>query len=313
VPAVGTLESSHFSHFYYSSFDSQGHAFDQRLGHFLSGRFHDPPESLPRYLHSLCGLLLVEPLVVGQPQRLVFVYCEFHFLQCPPTVIVLDKKYERGLLGLDGFSHAYVFWWFDRNDTPEKRAVLQVHPMGNRDNPLTGVFATRSPVRPNLVALTLCKIVAVEESVVEVEKIDAFDNTPVIYIKPYLPGYDTADDADQEPAAAGQARLPGPVSVAWQAGPGSSKAGCAAVSDSGESGILARRSTAGLRFDCTQRRRSEARCSGSAGSRHPGGPANRSIIPTVAIAAGWQNYHVGLWLDRGSGYPRYRTPRAICV
>ena len=111
------------------------------------------------------------------------------------TLIVLDKKYEPGLLGLDGYSHVYVFWWFDRNDTPEKRAVLQVHPMGNRDNPLTGVFATRSPVRPNLVALTLCKILAVNRNVVEVEKIDAFAKTPVIDIKPFIPGYDTADDA----------------------------------------------------------------------------------------------------------------------
>jgi tRNA-Thr(GGU) m(6)t(6)A37 methyltransferase TsaA len=111
------------------------------------------------------------------------------------TLIVLEKEYEPGLLGLDGFSHAYVFWWFDRNDTPEKRATLQVHPMGNRENPLTGVFATRCPRRPNLVAMTLCKIVSVKENVVEVEKIDAFDDTPVIDIKPYLPGYDTADDA----------------------------------------------------------------------------------------------------------------------
>jgi len=111
------------------------------------------------------------------------------------TLIVLDKKYEPGLLGLNGYSHAYVFWWFDRNDTPGKRATLQVHPMGNRDNPLTGVFATRSPVRPNLVALTLCKIVAVKENVVEVEKIDAFDGTAVIDIKPFIPGYDTAEDA----------------------------------------------------------------------------------------------------------------------
>jgi tRNA-Thr(GGU) m(6)t(6)A37 methyltransferase TsaA len=112
------------------------------------------------------------------------------------TLIVLEKDYEPGLLGLDGFSHAYVFWWFSLNDTPEKRATLQVHPMGNQENPLTGVFATRCPRRPNLVAMTLCKIVSVKENVVEVEKIDAFDNTPVIDIKPYLPGYDTADDAE---------------------------------------------------------------------------------------------------------------------
>jgi len=111
------------------------------------------------------------------------------------TLIVLDKDYEPGLLGLDGFSHVYIFWWFSLNDTPEKRATLQVHPMGNRENPLTGVFATRCPRRPNLVALTLCKILSVKENVVEVEKIDAFDKTPVIDIKPFIPGYDTADEA----------------------------------------------------------------------------------------------------------------------
>ena len=76
------------------------------------------------------------------------------------TTIVLEKQYQPALLGLDGWSHIWVFWWFDRNDTPERRAVLQVHPRGNRNNPLTGVFGTRSPVRPNLIALTLCKIVS---------------------------------------------------------------------------------------------------------------------------------------------------------
>jgi len=73
---------------------------------------------------------------------------------------------------MEAFSHVYVFWWFDKNDTPEKRAILQVHPRGNPQNPLTVVFATRSPSRPNLIALTLCKIVSVKENVLEVEKTD---------------------------------------------------------------------------------------------------------------------------------------------
>ena len=111
------------------------------------------------------------------------------------TLIVLQEEYQPGLLGVDGFSHIYMIWWFDRNDTPEQRAILQVHPMGNHENPLTGVFGTRSPVRPNLIGLTLCKIVAVNENVIEIEETDAFDGTPVLDIKPYLPGYDTADDA----------------------------------------------------------------------------------------------------------------------
>jgi tRNA-Thr(GGU) m(6)t(6)A37 methyltransferase TsaA len=108
------------------------------------------------------------------------------------TLIVLEQKYEPGLLGLEGFSHIQVIWWFDKNDTPQKRSILQVHPRGDQKNPLTGVFATRSPVRPNLIALSLCKVVSVKDNVVEVEKIDAFEGTPVLDIKPYAPGQDSA-------------------------------------------------------------------------------------------------------------------------
>jgi len=111
------------------------------------------------------------------------------------TLIVLDKKYEPGLLGVEGFSHIYMIWWFDKNDTPEKRATLQVRPMGNQENPITGVFGTRSPRRPNLIAMTLCKIVAVKGNTIEIEKTDAFDGTPVLDIKPFIPGYDSASDA----------------------------------------------------------------------------------------------------------------------
>ena len=99
------------------------------------------------------------------------------------TLIVLDESYQPGLLGLEGFSHIHVFWWFDRNDTPEKRSILQVHPRGNPDNPLTGVFATHSPVRPNLIAMTRCKIISVKGNVIEIEGIDAFPDTPVLDIK----------------------------------------------------------------------------------------------------------------------------------
>ena len=99
------------------------------------------------------------------------------------TLIVLDEKYQPGLKRLDQFSHVTVIYWFDRNDTPEKRAVLQVHPQGNLQNPIRGVFATHSPVRPNLIAISRCKIVAVRDNVIEIEDIDAFDNTPVLDLK----------------------------------------------------------------------------------------------------------------------------------
>ncbi|MFO8012524.1 MAG: tRNA (N6-threonylcarbamoyladenosine(37)-N6)-methyltransferase TrmO [Phycisphaerae bacterium] len=103
-----------------------------------------------------------------------------------PPRIVLFERFADGLLGLDGWSHVNVFWWFHKNDVPQKRGILRVHPRGNKKNPLTGVFATRSPVRPNLVALTVCKIVSVEGSAITVERIDAFDGTPVLDLKPLI-------------------------------------------------------------------------------------------------------------------------------
>ena len=99
------------------------------------------------------------------------------------TTIVVDKKYQEALLGVEKLSEIWVIWWFDRNDTPEKRSILQVHPRGNKDNPLRGVFATHSPVRPNLIAMTRCKVVAVRGNVIEIEGIDAFPGTPVLDIK----------------------------------------------------------------------------------------------------------------------------------
>ena len=109
------------------------------------------------------------------------------------TRLVLDKSFESGLLGLEDFSHVWVFWWFDQNDTPEERATLQVHPRGNKNNPLTGVFATRSPARPNLIAMSLCRILSIKDNVVEIETIDAYAGTPVLDLKPYIPDDDFAE------------------------------------------------------------------------------------------------------------------------
>lgn len=106
------------------------------------------------------------------------------------TVLVLLPDFAAALRGLEGFSHVWVLWWFDRNDTPEKRKSLQVHPRGDERNPLTGVFACRAPVRPNPIALTLCRVLAVRDNVVTVDGIEAFDGSPVVDLKPYIPGFD---------------------------------------------------------------------------------------------------------------------------
>jgi tRNA (adenine37-N6)-methyltransferase len=103
------------------------------------------------------------------------------------SILRISPPFVPGLRGLDGFSHVQVLYWFDRNDTPEKRAILQVHPRNNPDNPLTGVFACRAPVRPNLIGLSVCRIVSVTGDAVRVEGLDAFDQTPLVDLKPFIP------------------------------------------------------------------------------------------------------------------------------
>ena len=102
--------------------------------------------------------------------------------------IEIFDDFTDALLGLDSFSHIVVLFWFDQNDFAEKRWVLQVHPRKDPCNPLTGVFATHSPQRPNLIGLTVCRIISIHGGSIEIEDIDALDGSPVIDLKCYIPG-----------------------------------------------------------------------------------------------------------------------------
>jgi tRNA-Thr(GGU) m(6)t(6)A37 methyltransferase TsaA len=103
------------------------------------------------------------------------------------TWIEIFEPYCDALLGLEGFSHIQVLFWFHENDTAERRKTLRVHPRKDKKNPLTGVFGTHSPRRPNLIGLTLCKIKSIQGRRIVIDDIDAFDGTPVIDIKCYIP------------------------------------------------------------------------------------------------------------------------------
>jgi len=100
------------------------------------------------------------------------------------TFIEIERRYQPALMGVGELKSIRVLYWFDRNDSPEKRAVLQVHPRGDPERPLRGVFATRSPLRPNLIALSEVRVIAVRDNVVEIDRIDAFADTPVLDLKP---------------------------------------------------------------------------------------------------------------------------------
>jgi tRNA-Thr(GGU) m(6)t(6)A37 methyltransferase TsaA len=96
------------------------------------------------------------------------------------TSITIFEKYEPGLKGLESSEELTVIYWFDRNDVPEKRSILQVHPQGNPENPIKGVFATHSPVRPNLMAISKCKILSISKNMIVIDEIDTYDCTPII-------------------------------------------------------------------------------------------------------------------------------------
>jgi tRNA-Thr(GGU) m(6)t(6)A37 methyltransferase TsaA len=108
-------------------------------------------------------------------------------LRAQPARIVLDPAFTDGLLGLEVGSDVLVLCYFDRSS----RDVLQVHPMGDMDIPLHGVFATRSPARPNPIAVTSTRIQNIDGNVLHVVGLDALNGTPVVDIKSLAEAFDT--------------------------------------------------------------------------------------------------------------------------
>jgi tRNA (adenine37-N6)-methyltransferase len=118
--------------------------------------------------------------------------------------VTVPPEFTDALDGIQDFSHIWVIYWFHGNDTPEKRRTLKVHPRGDPANPLTGVFATRSPARPNLLGLQACRLVSRQGNRLEVAGLDAGDGSPVLDIKPYLPPLDAFPQATMPKWAAGK-------------------------------------------------------------------------------------------------------------
>lgn len=112
--------------------------------------------------------------------------------------IMVNSDLTEALDGLDEFSHIIVLYWL--HQLPAGKSLpLKVHPMGKTELPLVGRFATRSPSRPNPVGQATVKLLERRGNILKVKGLDAIDGTPVIDIKPYIPGYDSAADAKAPP------------------------------------------------------------------------------------------------------------------
>ena len=97
--------------------------------------------------------------------------------------IEVYPRFAPGLKGIERNSHIWVIFWMSRLSEAD-RNILEVHPMGDRKKEKRGVFALRSPMRPNPMGLTRVKLLERKDNVLVVSGLDAFENSPVLDIKP---------------------------------------------------------------------------------------------------------------------------------
>lgn len=95
-------------------------------------------------------------------------------------VLEIKPEFELGLTDIEGFSHLFVIWAFDRSEGFE---LVGMPPSDNRPH---GVFATRSPKRPNPIGLTVVELLRRDGPRLHVRGVDMLDHTPILDIKPYL-------------------------------------------------------------------------------------------------------------------------------
>jgi tRNA-Thr(GGU) m(6)t(6)A37 methyltransferase TsaA len=106
------------------------------------------------------------------------------FEGAPDATVVIADEYAAALDGVVAGTSVLVLTWLDRAD----RGVLTTHPRDDPANPLTGVFATRSPDRPNPVGVHRVRVLEVEGTRLRVADLEALDGTPVVDVKAVLPG-----------------------------------------------------------------------------------------------------------------------------
>ena len=112
-----------------------------------------------------------------------------------PARIVFEPDYRNldALRGIEGFSHLWLIWQFDRAERDTWSPTVRPPRLGG--NQRMGVFATRSPFRPNPIGLSCVKLLGVEDGALCVSGADLVDGTPILDIKPYLPYCDSHPDA----------------------------------------------------------------------------------------------------------------------
>jgi tRNA-Thr(GGU) m(6)t(6)A37 methyltransferase TsaA len=109
--------------------------------------------------------------------------------------IRIFPEYCSGLKGIRDFSHLIILYWIHLRATKKERQTLLVFPRRHAVSVEKGVFACRSPSRPNPIGLCVVEMLKIDECVLTVKGLDALENSPIIDIKPYIPRTDAVPDA----------------------------------------------------------------------------------------------------------------------
>ncbi|MHC1635001.1 MAG: tRNA (N6-threonylcarbamoyladenosine(37)-N6)-methyltransferase TrmO [Candidatus Methanospirareceae archaeon] len=104
-------------------------------------------------------------------------------------------EFCRGLKALEDFSHIIILYWFHKREGEKDRQTLLVIPKRHKGAPEVGVFASRSPSRPNPIGLCVVELEKIEGCVLIVKGLDAIEGSPIVDIKPYTPRADAVTDA----------------------------------------------------------------------------------------------------------------------
>jgi tRNA-Thr(GGU) m(6)t(6)A37 methyltransferase TsaA len=100
-----------------------------------------------------------------------------------------------GLKSIEAYSHIIILYWCHMRDNEKERQTLRVYPRRHKVKVKTGVFACRSPSRPNPIALCVVKLLKIDKCVLTVKGLDALEGSPIIDIKPYFPRADAFPNA----------------------------------------------------------------------------------------------------------------------
>ena len=109
--------------------------------------------------------------------------------------VLIFPQFRVGLQGLDNFSHIIILYWLHLRDNEKERSIIQVVPRRHPGAPQVGVFASRSPTRPNPIGLCIVELTKIEDCRLFVKGLDAFVGSPIIDIKPYIPRADSIPKA----------------------------------------------------------------------------------------------------------------------